>query len=173
MFDHYNLGEVLKTNQSQKKTIKLSVWDVSGSEKHASLRKFAYSKADAIIFCFDLADGKHFDPKGEQHRKEYEEGKKKDGSETYEEFMKRYQINKSFESIRHQWLKEVDGNLEGRHVIRILVGTKSDKLFRSTFDDKPEGEVDLSFAEEDSRTELPTVPDKLEDKDVGEPADAA
>ena len=87
--------------------------------------------------------------------------------------MKRYQINKSFESIRHQWLKEVDGNLEGRHVIRILVGTKSDKLFRSTFDDKPEGEVDLSFAEEDSRTEIPTVPDKLEDKDVGEPADAA
>ena len=77
MFDHYNLGEVLKVNGSQKKHIKLSVWDVSGSESHASLRKFAYSKADAIIFCFDLADGKHFDPKAEKHRKDYEDEKKK------------------------------------------------------------------------------------------------
>lgn len=34
----------------------LSVWDFSGKEEHTSLRDFAYGKADAVIFCFTLAE---------------------------------------------------------------------------------------------------------------------
>jgi GTPase SAR1 family protein len=36
--------------------VTLSVWDMSAEDEHIELREFAYSKSDAVIFCFTLAD---------------------------------------------------------------------------------------------------------------------
>jgi hypothetical protein len=41
------------------------VWDLSGCPEHASLRRFAYRKADVIICCFSLADGQTCTPLSE------------------------------------------------------------------------------------------------------------
>jgi small GTP-binding protein len=38
----------------------LEIWDLSGKDEHQSLRKFAYSKAQAIIICFSINDIKSF-----------------------------------------------------------------------------------------------------------------
>ncbi len=36
--------------------VSLSLRDLSGQDQHSEVRKWALSKADAIIFCFTLAD---------------------------------------------------------------------------------------------------------------------
>lgn len=50
--DEYEVSDI--TYQREK--ITLSVWDLSAQDDHISLREFAYSKADAVIYCFTLAD---------------------------------------------------------------------------------------------------------------------
>jgi len=39
----------------------IEIWDLSGSDEHLKLRKFAYSKADAIIMCFSFLDPESFE----------------------------------------------------------------------------------------------------------------
>ena len=50
--EEYSISDIIYQGQK----IALSVWDLSAQDDHVSLRDFAYSKADGVIFCFTLAE---------------------------------------------------------------------------------------------------------------------
>jgi GTPase SAR1 family protein len=87
--------------------VKLSVWDLSGKDEHKGLREFAYSKADAVIFCFSLA---------QCALEGQEEGKISAGTTNA--------ATLSLMSIKNKWLPEIK-----KQSVKILVGTKCDQLF--------------------------------------------
>ena len=47
VFDHFSLETEVRGQR-----IKIEMWDQSGREEHANLRKYAYGKAQGIIICF-------------------------------------------------------------------------------------------------------------------------
>eukprot|EP00347_Sterkiella_histriomuscorum_P021626 403333325 len=55
VFDHYS-SEVEYNGHP----CSLEIWDLSGKDEHQSLRKFAYSKAQAIVICYSMMDSKSF-----------------------------------------------------------------------------------------------------------------
>jgi small GTP-binding protein len=101
--DEYDLSDI----QYMGTKVKLSVWDLSGKDEHKSLREFAYGKADAVFFCFSLAQ---IALEGQ------EEGKIQAGSTN--------SATLSLMSIKNKWIPEIR-----KSSVKILVGTKSDQLF--------------------------------------------
>ena len=93
--------------------VKLSVWDLSGKDEHKGLREFAYSKADAVIYCFSLA---------QCALEGQEEGKIiADSTNT---------ATLSLMSVKNRWIPEImKSENNKKQSVKILVGTKSDQLF--------------------------------------------
>lgn len=109
--DEYDISDIQYMGQK----VKLSVWDLSGKDQHRGLRDFVYSKADAVIFCFSLA---------QCALEGQDEGKIVAGASANTATL-------SLMSVKNKWLPEITKQLgdSKKQVVKILVGTKSDQLF--------------------------------------------
>ena len=97
------------------------MWDLSGKDEHKGLREFAYSKADAVIFCFSLA---------QCALEGQEEGKIAAGTSN--------SATLSLMSVKNKWLPEIARWVpeSKKNCVKILVGTKSDQLFVNQVQDE-------------------------------------
>ena len=116
VFEQYTMGKIIQSNSKRQEVrqFKLKVWDVSGKPEHQSLRQFAYSKADVVVFCFSLASSQIFDSQDPSQ-----------SSKTHAQI--------SLNHVETQWIPEVMTEMKAnnREPILILVGTKSDQLFNN------------------------------------------
>ena len=112
------LGDVPYEN-GESEFVRVGVYDMSGNAAHSKLRPHAYQKADVVIICFSLTDGKYFTVDPDSKEKSNLSNNLKATP------------NQSFCNVKTVWLPEVMKTMKERkdkEIVKILVGCKSDKF---------------------------------------------
>ena len=99
VFEQFTAGPITRQRSTEKgSTFSLNIMDSSGLKDHKAIRQTMYKQADAIVFCFSLADLK---VRNNSHRMmQNQKHKKKDEEEKTSSTM-------SLNNIRTVWLPEV------------------------------------------------------------------